>query len=434
MIETIKMILDEFENISGWKINEEKIDAREYFFIRQEMDMARGKVVKKYKLTVYRDFLDDGKKYRGSSTTSIYPKMNNSEIRKIIKDAVFEAQFARSEYYPLVEPCDRRQPEIKSDFSEKKVSNWGLDLAEVLFKADNYSDGWINSAELFINQTINRIINSVGIDVSYTSYSSYIEVITNWKDLAGEEVELFRRLEFADYSPEKLENELKKMFKLTKEKAEARLLPSLNEIPVLLTGNPARKLLEYYYLQASSKNKYEQIAMAEKGKNIQGNEIIGDKITLHLKPFMKGSTKSAPYDEDGYPLDSVKIYKDGILNKYWGKKRYSYYLNEEPTGYIENKVFAAGSKSVEAMKENPYLELLDFSNFQMDPITGNFGGEIRLGRYYDGEKVISVTGGSISGNILKIHHNMFLSEELQKDNNFIGPNNIELKDISISGR
>ena len=69
----------------------------------------------------------------------------------------------------------------------------------------------------------------------------------------------------------------------------------------------------------------------------------------------------------------------------------------------------------------------------MDTITGDFAGEIRLGWYKDGDKLIPVTGGSISGNINEVHKEMYLSKEVQKLNNFIGPYSVKLFNVNIAG-
>ena len=66
-------------------------------------------------------------------------------------------------------------------------------------------------------------------------------------------------------------------------------------------------------------------------------------------------------------------------------------------------------------------------------MTGNFGGEFRLGIYNDGTKEIPVTLGSIAANIKEVQDKMYLSRELAKDNNFIGPKLIKLYEVRIAG-
>jgi hypothetical protein len=86
------------------------------------------------------------------------------------------------------------------------------------------------------------------------------------------------------------------------------------------------------------------------------------------------------------------------------------------------------------MKKEPYLELITFSDFQMDLITGDFGGEIRLGWYFDGETTTKITGGSLNANIANSHNNFYLSKEVQHGEGFSGPKAIEMFDLTIAGK
>ena len=76
---------------------------------------------------------------------------------------------------------------------------------------------------------------------------------------------------------------------------------------------------------------------------------------------------------------------------------------------------------------------VNFSDFQMDTFDGHFGGEIRLGFLYDGEKRIPVTGGSINGSILDAQKNLVFSRETQVEKNFQGPAAVCLEGVNVAG-
>ena len=166
---------------------------------------------------------------------------------------------------------------------------------------------------------------------------------------------------------------------------------------------------------------------------IQGEDVNGDLITMTLNPFMKNSTFSGSFDGDGFPLEPVTILENGVLKRYIANTRYAHYLNVEPTGNIDNIIVSGGSKTVNDLKKEPYLETAAFSDFTVDDLTGDFCGEIRLAWYFDGENIIPVTGGSISGNINELQNEIFLSKELQKDNNFEGPKVVKLLNVTVAG-
>ena len=111
----------------------------------------------------------------------------------------------------------------------------------------------------------------------------------------------------------------------------------------------------------------------------------------------------------------------------------SRYIGIEPTGFYGSMLVQPGEVSIEEMKKEPYLWVVNFSDFQMDDFTGHFGGEIRLAFLYDGEKVTCVTGGSINGNLLECQTKLKLSKEMQKEAEFEGPYAICFEDIPVAG-
>lgn len=433
MIEKIKGILSNINGIDKWKISEKIVESKELFFIKKELDMNRVKDVHHIILTVYKDFEEDGKKYRGSSNTSIHPTMNEEEIEETIREAIYAAGFVKNEYYPLVQHTSKNQPIMENRFNTDSMSNWMPKLTDEIFLADKYDNGWINSAELFLDKVNMRILNSEGVDVSYETYRGELEFVTTWKEEEGEEVELYEDILFSDYDEKLIVESVDEMLKISKDKAIAKSTPVLKDIPVILSGTPVKEFFSYYYSKSAASSIYQQTSTAKIDENIQGNEVRGDKVNIVLDPYLDNSTATSPFDEDGLVLSKVSLYEDGILKRYWGNTRFSHYLDIKPTGNIRNIIVEGGSKTLEEIKEGTYLELKVFSDFQMDTLTGDFAGEIRLGWYNDGEKIIPVTGGSISGNINEVHKEMFLSKELQKINNFSGPRGVKLINVSIAG-
>ena len=69
MVEKIRKILLNIDGINGWKINEKTVESNELFFIRKSYE--QGQDVTHISLTLYKDFEENGKKYRGSATISL---------------------------------------------------------------------------------------------------------------------------------------------------------------------------------------------------------------------------------------------------------------------------------------------------------------------------------------------------------------------------
>ena len=142
---------------------------------------------------------------------------------------------------------------------------------------------------------------------------------------------------------------------------------------------------------------------------------------------------TAPISDEGVWQKELKLLDNGELKTFHGGLRFSRYLGVEPTGFFGSTTVAPGSMSIEDMKKEPYLWVVNFSDFQLDDFTGHFGGEIRLAFLYDGEKVTPVTGGSINGSIIDSQTNMHFSKEIQRSAHFVGPYAMCFEDVPVAG-
>lgn len=439
MLDRIISILKSNKAISDWKIVQNLTEANELFLVRKSIHMPRSKKVNNITVTVYRDFEENNKMFRGSSTIKIAPTMTEDEIALAVNDASFAASFVKNEYYPLPAPSDAELSTVESKFDNTELSAWMPKIKDALYEHDNNKNGYLNSTEIFLDKNHTTILNSKGINQSFKSYKGHIEFITSWKE-EGEEIELFKELKFSDFDAEYLSDSAQAMLEMSKEKAIAKPTPNLGSFTVILNGEPVAELLKHYYIQANAEYVYQHISIAKLNECMQGTDVKGDKINLALDPAVKNSPVSMPIDNDGVVLAKHEIIKDGVLQKYWGTTQYSYYLNVEPTGRIGNIIFKGGSKTINEMRNEPYLEISAFSDFQLDMMTGEFAGEIRLGWYFNGTIRTAVSGGSISGSLNALHNNMYLSKELQQCTaheafqlNYTGPKAVMLYGVSVAG-
>ena len=154
--------------------------------------------------------------------------------------------------------------------------------------------------------------------------------------------------------------------------------------------------------------------------------VKGDSLSITLIP-------SVPYSSEGTFMTKRQLLDNGVLKIYHGNVRFSRYIGVEPTGDYRSIKVEPGSTSIEDMKKEPYLQIVNFSDFQMDDFTGHFGGEIRLAFLYDGDTVTPVTGGSINGSIIEAQSSMLLSKETQVEDGYEGPLAVCFDNIPVAG-
>ena len=425
-------LLNNNKSIDDYLITETKTTSKELFFIKDSLQMNRGKDVHYMTVTVYKNFTDNDELYRGSSSTKLAPNMTIEEMTSRLNLALIAASNVKNKYYDLVEPTTEKAPAIESKFINGDIIENISQLVSDVYNENNQFDALINSTEFFINLTTTRLVSSKGLDVSFETVKGEIELVT---EAIGdtESIELFEILHFSDYDADAIKSTIKEELYYASLRAKAIPMPQVANVPVILKGTSAKRLFGYYEFNASGAQFFQQLHTNKIGDRLQGKDILGDTVTITLKPVLPNSTASRYYDAEGTLMKDTVLVEKGILKNYFSTKRFADYLSIKPTGNIGNHVVDGGQYTEKELKEGQYLELLKFSAFQADSMTGNFGGEFRLGLYFDGVKKIPVTLGSIAGNLKSAQKEMYFSKEQAKDNNYIVPKIIKFNNINIAG-
>ena len=243
-----------------------------------------------------------------------------------------------------------------------------------------------------------------------------------------QDVETYKDFQYYDLDCESLKSLVRKTLEYTLERAKATQAPKAGKYRVIISDHYVCSVFCYYMGRAQAPYIYAGYSTFEVGQNVQAvnaegesADIQGDKVSMTLVP-------TEPMSDEGIWQQERELLDEGVLKTYHGGLRFSRYLGIEPTGYFGCIKVAPGSMSVEDMKKEPYLWVVNFSDFMLDDFTGHFGGEIRLAFLFDGEKVTPVTGGSINGSIIDSQ-----TKEIQKSANFVGPYAMCFEDISVAG-
>jgi PmbA protein len=428
MLNKIIDILNENKEVSGWLISDNNIESRELFFVKDELNMNRRKDVHHIELTVYKDFEENGTKFKGSASAKISPAMSMEEISDKINQLAYSASFVKNPYYDLVKPTDDKIKELTSD---KDIFEALPKIVDAIYKNDSHDNGKVNSCEVFVVKTTKRILNSAGVDEAYSFNSGEIELVIDWME-SGEEVEVIDILDFSSFNPKDIENKVNESFENARNRATAKPIYDLEGAPVVLTGESVKEFLSYYVSKANAVMVYKKYSNAKVGENLQGDNIEGDMVNVELLPEVTDSVSSKYIDDDGVKLYELSLIENGVLKTYYGDARHSQYLGIDITGNIPNVFVKGGKYEFNTLIDGRCLEIISFSDFQMDPMTGDFGGEIRLAKLHDGDEIIPLTGGAITGNISKVQGNMLLSKETHRINNYLVSKGLKIFNFNLS--
>ena len=417
--------------LDAWRTLERRVQTRELFLIGRQVDMRRAKEVTRLEVTVYRDVSLEGRPYRGSATVKLHPTHGRRELEHALREAAASAEWVRNAPYPLVQPGGRK-PAVPAREDVPDLDR-ALDCLGEVLAGETGSGARLNSAELFLERSQTSLRNSEGVEVGFPAFQGYGEMVVEAQGSDGP-VELFQPLAFARVRPEELRQELVRQLEMCRSRAEAGPTPALGTCSLLLRGTAVRELFSYFTYHASAEAAHARLSRFHHGGGVQGEPMSGDPLNLRLEPYLEHSPSSAPWDEDGWPLEPLSLIEQGRLAAWWGPLRWCHYLGVPPTGNLPNVRVLAGSRPLEELRRGGCLEAEVFSDFYSDALTGDFAGELRLGTWHDpdgGRR--PVTGGSVSGRLPELSGGMLLSAELQRLDGFEGPAGVRLASVSVTG-
>lgn len=431
MIEKILSALKK-SGVELYQITETKQEKAELYFIRKSLDMQRMGDIRQAEVIVYKEFQEGDMRMMGSAEVLVQDSYTEEMMEELFRDALYAAGFVKNKYYELYagkEDAQEETPEADRSPSEKTLADKSLteiaqNFAEALFAEDQEEDVFLNSAEIFVLKTTCHIINSKGVDVSYCKSRVQGEFVVQCTE--GQDVETYQHFAYVNCDTDPLRSKVRETLRMTRDRAKAVSAPPAGEYRVILSGPYVKDIFDYYVERSAASMIYRKYSTYQIGCNVQSGTAQKDNIHLTLKA-------TVPYSAEGIPMKDRELIQDGNLLMIHGNNRFAYYLNLEPTGNYESYKVPAGNVTLDEIRQGTYLEVVNFSDFQMDSFSGHFGGEIRLAYLCDGEKRIPVTGGSINGNILEAQKSLVFSSQIQREEKFEGPLAVCMEKIQVAG-
>lgn len=413
--------------VSLWRINQREEETAELFFVKKQLDTRRIKDVCKYEVTVFRDAeaKDGGRPSRGSTSVTLTASMDDERLDEALKGAYYAAQFAANPYFDLPDPVQAPMAEKTGELAQAPLAQSAGEMAQALFAPDVHQDAFVNSAEIFVVRSTCRIVSSEGTDVSYTDARVNGEFVVQCRE--PEDVEMHNTFEYDELNGEALSAKVAEALTFVRDRARAQKILKSGKYDLVLSGNAVAEVLSYYAYRSSAGMVYAKYSTWQQGADVQG-ETQGERLDLTLRAFH-------PYSPEGIPTGAdLPLLEGGKLLTWHGPNRFCRYLGIKPTGDYGRLACANGTTPFEELKKGPCLWAVTFSDFQMDEMSGHFGGEIRLAYLIEADGTVTpVSGGSVNGSILEAQKDLAFSTDRYLTAQYDGPYAMRLKGVSIAG-
>ena len=410
----------------AWEIQDTKTRGWEFYFIGHRLDQNRAKDVEHINLKVYK-LSEDGQSL-GIASAEVSPTDNEETIRKTAENLVYQASLVKNKPYQLNQP-EQAKPQ---DVEQKPLDEEAKNFINTMLGIEETGTEYLNSFEIFVNQNEQRLITSEGIDITQSYPTSMLDLVVNARK-EEHEIELYRLYKLGSCEPEQIKRDVEELLQFGKDRLLAVSTPQLEHTPVLLSTDAALSVYEYFLSNLDAAYLLRGMSSYEIGKPI-AEDIQGDRITIRSARTLPGSPCNFAYDEEGAVIRDEVLMEESVPKKFVGSRKFSQYLGLEDSFMVSNWCVSGGRKSADELRTGKFLEIVEFSDFQVDSMTGDIFGEIRLAYYHDGEgNVTPVSGGSVSGSMLDNIAHLQMSGETRRYANAEIPSVTRLENVVIAG-
>ena len=410
--------------VTDYQINTHEIKSYEMFFVKGKLETVRRTKTCDTQVTVY---VSHGE-FLGDAEFLVYPSTTEEQLAELICKAVDKAMLIDNKPYTLP-GNETGDYTVESNFSDAAPEDLAADIANIVFDANKMPNGSLNSVEVFVNRHHETVQNSRGLLKSQVRYDAMVEAIPTYNGLK-QSVELYEQYNFSSLDEKALHEEIAQMMAAAKARYESEKPQQKLDCKVILNK---QELMTLFFAIADNlkySSVYSHSTVFQKGDAIQKNPT-GDRIGITMAGAAAGSVRSAKFDHDGLTLGEQRIVSEGKAIAYYGDNRYGQYLGEQPTGNLRCLLADGGSLDEKALQEGKTLEIISMSGLQVDFFSDYIGGEVRLAYYRDGEKVLPVTGISISGSVSEVLNSIRFSSGIAVQDGYIGPEKALLENLKI---
>ncbi len=370
------------------------------------------------------------------------------DMKKAIREAKLLALHVEQDAFELPKGGKNQLPMVILDDAELLAARrdgrvnalLNATKEEIITEFKRLQDVRLSSMELHASFISHHLWTSTHIDMKSTGTRVYLEMVITAKK-GRREQEYTPSLEVRRLADLDIKRNIKEWTAIARDVAKSkRPKPYLGAVVIssdALVAFFAPHLSENPLVtHASAKLAHMGLSRYKQNEDVAKEYIDGDRITIISNPLLNYNIGSTLYDEDGVPARKLALIKDGRFKSFIAPKKYADYLKISPSGPLGAIEVLPGSASEKELLKGMHgakgvYEIVSFSSFVPNDISGDFAAEIRLGYYHKDGKKIPLKGGMLSGNLFELASHWLLSKETMQKPGYAGPTALYLPEASI---
>jgi predicted Zn-dependent protease len=431
MLERIVAALRARADIQGWSARLVRSHAVQLYAVPDAVEARRATSSERYVIQVLRQTGGPDAASCGGGNATLLP---GDDIDAAINAAALMAGLVQNQPYDLTAPgslpdLPLADPKIQANAAAT------LDdlLAQLRAAAAARPHVLLTAAELYAEEQTTHLCNSRGIDATQTATMIDLEWVLLCRDgarAAESFVELRRRrVDDIDIAAEVAARAGQATDLLR------AVAPPDYRGAVVLCGTTLATFLNGGVIQtlAAAATKFGKLSSWEIGEKVFHGPANGDPLTVFANRRLPFGVHAGRFDDEGQPAQRIELIRDGRLCAFTANQRYADYLGIAATGDFGDIEVLAGTTPAAALLAEPYVEVVAFSWFTPNEITGDFSSEIRLGYLVEGDRRTPFKGGALVGNVIDALSNARWSAETGFYGDYQGPQAARFGSLAVAG-
>jgi PmbA protein len=437
MLSKIVDALNKRSDLAGWTARHLMTRGTQIYAVPNKTESQRAVGIEQYKIDVLRQTSDrDGKEAVGSGNATLLP---GDDINAVLDKAILTAGLVANPVHSIPGPAPLQNvPLVDVDLQRDSSSVTKAVMEQIQAAASKNGEVYLTAAECFGEIHTTHLVNSRGIDAEQEATEINIEFVLHSQrdDDHMESFAEIRRRQVADLH---IEEEIEQRTRHTLDLFEAGT-PASWQGPVVLRTEALATFMAGDSLNGgvlhslgSAESKYAKFSSWEIGKSVFRGEVKGDPLTVWANRCIPYGIYSSRFDDEGLPAQRLELIRNNELTAFAASQRYADYLNLPATGAFGGVEVPPGSTPASALLAEPYIEIIQFSWFNPDTVTGDFATEIRFGYLVEHGVRKPFRGGQLVGNYLDALADVRWSAETGMFGSYLGPHTARFNNLKIVG-
>ena len=370
----------------------------------------------------YRETHEEGRK---SYAHQAWEKWDTEDEQKVLDEEILP-------WFPLEIPQPTETQNSVSSFSKQELGEWIIPLQEILVRAAEKEDFFLQSEFFRLEKEERLYQDSFGRELVDLTWHATVDLMILPRSQPDTHP-VTTEFRFSEFVPDELNALVKQRGRRVLQFLKAQPWTPQRPEAVYLRGHLVGDLVGLLVRRLSGLSLYAGLSREKAGQPLLGVQPQGDTITLQALPQLYNSPHTNFFDDQGLLVSRRTLVEDGLVKSFMTSQETAHYLGLPLTGLNGNFSLAPGSLTRQELTHQPALEILKWRTFEVEEATGRWTAVAEEALWYENHQIQPVFGVPLRGDLAELLTSARFSQDIGSWENYEGPEFLQIPVTCLQG-